>query len=290
MHKKRTVRQYLMDYFVITLGSALMAFAVNFFFQPHQIVPGGVTGLAMLANHLFGLPVGVTIIVLNIPLFALSWRFAGHRFLIYTIYGTLASSLLIDLTSHMPTGANLEPLLAAIFGGLVMGGGLGFVFTRGATTGGSDVAARLLKLVFRHLQMGRLMLAIDLCIIVAAGFVFGDIKNVLYAIVTLYIATSVMDAILYGLNTARVAYVVSEHVEDVVNAIHQELDRGVTLLHGEGGYTGDPKKVILCAIKRNQIAHLKEAVKEVDPDAFLILTEAHEVLGEGFRDYDKHAM
>ncbi len=290
MHKKRTLKQYLVDYLIITMGSALMAFSVNFFLEPHHIVPGGVTGIAMMLNFAFEqIPIGATILVLNVPLFALSWRFAGHRFLIYTIYGTLASSVFIDLTAHLPH-SDVEPLLAAIFGGLVMGGGLGLVFTRGATTGGSDVAARLLKLVFPHMQMGKLMLAVDICIIGLSGFVFGDIKSVLYATVTLYVMTTTTDAILYGLDTARVAYVISDHVKGVVDVVTKELDRGATLLHGEGGYTGDPKKVVLCAIKRNQIAQLKEVVKEVDPDAFIILTEAHEVLGEGFRDYDKHAL
>ncbi|MDR3208138.1 MAG: YitT family protein [Oscillospiraceae bacterium] len=290
MQKKRTFMQYFVDYLFITVGSAFMAVAVHFFLDPHNIVPGGVTGIAMMINYLMPqFPIGLTIIVINLPLFVLSWRFAGRRFLIYTIYGTVASSLLIDAIAYWGT-ATVEPLLAAIFGGVPRGAGRGLVFTRGATTGGSDVAARLLKLIFSHMHMGRLMLGVDLVVIAAAWAVFGRIDAALYAVVTLYVSTTAADAILYGLNTARVAYIISDRVDEVVRGIDAALGRGATLLHGEGAYTGDPKKVILCAIKRTQIAILKEIVKEIDPAAFIILSEAHEVLGEGFRDYDKHAL
>jgi len=291
MQKKRTLAQTALDILVITLGGALMALAINYFLAPHHIVPGGVTGLAMMAHYLWdAIPIGAAILVINLPLFILSWRFAGRRFLLYTVYGTVVSSVLIDLTVPYLPPNDMEPLLTAVFGGVVMGAGLGLVFTRGATTGGSDVAARLLKLVIPHMQMGKLMLAVDLVVITLAGFVFGDVKNALYAVVTLYVAVTATDAILYGLNTARVAYVVSGRPDDVVRAIGAALGRGATLLHGEGSYTGEAKKVILCAVGRTQIARLKEAVKSTDPDAFVILSEAHEVLGEGFRDYDKNAL
>ncbi len=288
---KRSLSQYALDYLVITLGSALMAVSVVCFLDPQNIVPGGVTGLAMMVNHLYSaLPIGMTILIINLPLFILSWRFAGRRFLLYTIYGTVVSSVFIDLGAHILPIIQVEPLLAAIFGGLTLGAGLGLVFTRGATTGGTDVAARLLKLIFRHMQMGRLMLCVDAVIIALAGLVFGKVENVMYAVICLYVGTQIMDAILYGLNTAKVAYIISDHPERVVGAISEHLDRGATLLQGEGGYTGNPKKVILCAVKRQQIALLKEVVKTADPAAFLILSEAHEVLGEGFREYDKHAL
>jgi len=290
MQKPHTPVQYALDLVLVTLGGALMAFAVNYFFSAQNIVPGGVTGIAMMLNYLWTeIPIGAAILVINLPLFVLSWRFAGRRFLLYTVYGTLISSLFIDLTAHWP-GGDMEPLLAAVFGGLVMGLGLGLVFTRGATTGGSDVAARLLKLVLPGMQMGQLMLAVDLVVIAASGFIFGDLKKTLYAVVTLYMSTQTTDAILYGLKTARVAYVITQKAEDVVWAIGTSLGRGATLLHGEGAYTGTPAKIILCAVGRMQIARLKQTVKDVDPDAFVILSEAHEVLGAGFRDYDKNAL
>jgi uncharacterized membrane-anchored protein YitT (DUF2179 family) len=177
--------------------------------------------------------------------------------------------------------------MGAIFGGLLMGAGQGVVFSRGATTGGADVAARLLKMALPHLQMGQLIMGIDLVIILLSGFVYGSINNVLYAVISLYICTSVLDAVLYGPNVARVAYIVSDDAAEIARAIVNGLTRGATLLHGEGAFTGDPKKVILCAVKRQQIASLKATVSAIDPNAFIILGQANEVLGEGFLRYDK---
>lgn len=276
-----------LDLAVIALGGALFALSVSLLLDPYGIVPGGVTGVAMLLCAFFPqLPLGVTVLVINIPLFLLSWRILGHKFLLYTAFGTLVSSLLIDLFARLPA-IETDPLLAGVFGGLVAGAGLGLVFTRGATTGGSDIIARLLKIPLPHIQLGRLMLAFDGCVAIAAGLVFGSFNHMLYAVITLYICSRVMDGILYGMNVERMAFIISDQIPLIVTAISDRLGRGATLLHGEGAYSGEARKIILCAIKRQQIAQLKGIIKEADPKAFLILTEANEVLGEGFMDYDK---
>ncbi len=277
-----------LDIGVITIGSAVFALAVTLLLGPYGIVPGGVTGVAMLLCEIFPrLPLGLTVLAINIPLFLLAWKLLGHRFLIYTGFGTLVSSLLIDIFPRLLPPVETEPLLAGVFGGLLMGVGLGLVFIRGATTGGSDIIARLLKIPLPHIQLGRLMMAFDGCVAVAAGFVFGSVNNMLYAVIALYISTHTLDGILYGMNIERLAFIISDRSGDIVKSISGRLGRGATVLRGEGAYTGEARNLILCAVKRQQIAHLKVVVKEADPKAFLILTEAHEVLGEGFSEYEK---
>lgn len=277
-----------LDIGVIALGGIVFAVAVTLLLDPYGIVPGGVTGVAMLLCELFpSLPLGMTVLGINIPLFLLAWRFLGHRFLIYTGFGTLISSLLIDLVPRALPKVETDPLLAGVFGGLLMGVGLGLIFSRGATTGGSDIIARLLKIPLPHVQLGKLMMVFDGCVAVAAGFVFGSLNNMLYAVITLYISTQTVDGILYGMNIERLAFIISERSGEIVERITGRLQRGATVLHGEGAYTGAVRNTIMCAIKRQQIASLKALVKETDPKAFLILTEAHEVLGEGFLDYDQ---
>jgi len=284
---KKSVFRTILDLFVIALGSAAFALSVTMLLDPYGIVPGGVTGVAMLLCELFPkLPLGLTVLALNAPLFLLSWRLLGRRFLFYTGFGTLVSSVLIDLFAGLPP-IETEPMLAGVFGGLLMGAGLGLVFLKGATTGGSDVIARLLKIPFPYVQIGKLMLAFDGLVVVAAGFVFGSVNHMLYAVITLYIGTKALDGILYGLNVERMAFVISDRIPDIVAKISDRLGRGATLLRGEGAYSGAERRIILCAIKRQQITDLKNLVKESDPKAFVILTEAHEVLGEGFGDYEK---
>lgn len=273
----------VLDILIITLGAAVYAFAVATLLEPYGIVPGGVTGLSMLLCHIFPvLPLGTTILVINTPLFILAWKFLGRQFVLYTAYGTVAASLLIDLAGGIVPQVEIEPMLAGVFGGLLMGAGLGLVFTKGATTGGSDIIARLLKLLLPSVQMGKLILAFDGIVCILSGIVFGSINNMLFAAITLFISSRALDGILYGMNIERVAYIVTERPEEIARAIGTRIQRGATLLHGEGAFSGNPRKLILCAIKRQQIAQLKNMVKEMDENAFLILTEANEIYGEGF--------
>jgi len=275
------------DALFITAGCALFAAAYNFFLEPNSVSPGGVTGIAMIINYLFPfLPTGVLIIAINAPLFIAGWKTEGHPFLIKSIYGTIASSAMIDLTGGLYSYTN-DPLMAAISGGVLMGAGLGLIFTRSATTGGSDIAGRLLLRVLPGLSLGRIMLAVDAVIILSAALVFGGITFALYAVVAVYISSVVIDGILYGMDSARVAYIITDKTREVVEAIDRELDRGATLLHGEGSFSGAPMNVILCAIRRRQIAGLKSLVREIDPNSFLIIMDAHEVLGDGFRSFNR---
>ena len=287
MFKKKTALSIVIDLVVVALGGTIFALAVSLLLNPYGIVPGGVTGISILLCKLIpALPLGPTILVINIPLFILSWRLLGRKFLLYSAFGTLVVSLMIEVFTMLLPPVDTEPLLAGVFGGLLMGAGLGLVLMKGATTGGTDIITRLLKLVFPSIQLGRLILVVDGCVAVAAGVVFGSVNNTLFAVITLFISTRAIDGILYGMNVERLAFIVSDCIPEIVDSISEHLRRGATLLHGEGSYKGEERKVILCAIKRQQIAALKNLVKQTDPKAFLILTEANEVLGEGFSGYD----
>lgn len=277
--------RFIFRYAAVSSGSAIYAAAVNLFFLPNKLMTGGLTGVGIIFNRFFGLPVGMVALALNIPLFILGFKFIGGRFFISTLYATVLSSVFIDLFAGLPAFTG-DTLLAAIFGGVVAGAGLGIVFTQGATTGGTDIASRLLRLISPSMQMGRMMLFIDLAIIASGALVFGRIDGALYAVISLYIASTTIDAILNGLDNARSAYIITKKYEEVAAAIMTELGRGVTYLYGEGAFSGEKEKVILCAVKRQQAALLKNAVARADPSAFMIVTDAREVLGSGFKEYE----
>lgn len=283
-------RDILWEYMVIIAGGCAMALSVVLFYDPNNIVPGGLTGISMMINYKIpSAPIGMTILAMNIPLFIIGWRALGRKFLIRTLFGTISSTLIIDALKALNVKIpECEPLAAAVLGGVLTGVGLGLVFSKGSTTGGSDIAARLLKLAFPATQIGALMLFVDGCVVASSAFVFGSLNNAFFAIVGVFTATQVTDMILYGMNVQWTAYIMSSRNDEIGAAIHKELKRGTTMLLGEGGYSGMPCKVILCAVRRQQISALKDLVKETDPQAFIIVNKAYEVLGEGFRRYDKN--
>lgn len=285
---KHTLKDHLLSFLIITLGAAVFAVGFVWFYQPNEIASGGLTGFAQIIHHLFdAIPVGVTVIVLNIPLFILGWKLIGGKLLIGSLWAMFISSIIIDVISPLPIWKPMDPILASIFGGVAMGLSLGLIIQQGSTTGGTDLLARLLKLKLAWLPMGKLLLIIDLVVIVLVAIVFGELSTMLYGAVAMYISSLVMDGVLYGLDNAKVAYIISDHNEEINRVLIQELDKGVTIIPAQGGYSGAEKKVLMCAFKQKEIAVIKAAVKEIDPDAFLIVCNAHEVLGEGFRAYKK---
>ena len=282
------MKEKLKSYGIIALGSVLFGLAFDWFFDPNQVAMGGITGLAQVINALLpGIPVGVLTIVLNVPLFIAGWRYIGFHLLASSLFSMAVSSVAIDLIAVAYPFEPMDPMLASVFGGALIGLSLGMVFLQGATTGGTDLIARLLKLKLAWLPMGRLLLAVDLLVIVAVAVAFRNIYSALYGVVALYISSFVMDQVLYGMDNAKVAYIISDAYDQISHAIIHDMDRGVTLLHGEGGWSGEDKKVLLVAFKQKQIVALKQTVKSIDPNAFLIVCEAHEILGDGFREY-KH--
>ena len=276
----------LRPYVWITLAALLYAIGFDWFYAPNLIGFGGVTGVGQVLNALFPiLPVGGVALVLNIPLFLLGWRLLGGHLLVSSLFAMTLSSLLVDALNLLITFQPLDQMLAAVCGGALVGLSLGVIFTQGATTGGTDLAARLLKLRLPWLSLGKLLLALDLVVIALAALVFGSVQTALYGVIAQVVSSFVTDTVLYGLDNAKVAYIISDRYQAINDAIIRDMDRGVTLLHGEGGWSGTDKKILLVAFKQRQIVSLKRTVKELDPDAFLIVCDAHEVLGKGFRRY-----
>ena len=276
----------LWEYAVITFGSALYAICFNCFFQPNYISMGGFTGVAQIVNRLIPL---VTVIVLNVPLFLIGVRKLGLGLLISSLYAMAVGSLMIDGLNMIYTFPPMDPLLATIYGGVLLGISMGLLLSVGATTGGTELAARLLKLKLRHLSIGRLCLVLDVTVIILYALTFHSINNALYGIIAMYISSLAMDAVVYGSINAKMAYIISDHSQEITEKL-LGMDLGVTLLKGKGGYTGGEKNVVLCAFKRSQIAAIKASVMAVDPTAFIIVCEAHEILGEGFGEYSPDSL
>ncbi len=263
----------------------------NWFYVTNHIAYGGITGIAQIINRVVGFPpIGVLIILFNIPLFLLGWRFFGGVMLLNSLITMVTSSLSIDFFGAFLQFEPVEPLLACIYGGLANGATMGIILRQGGSFGGSDLGARLLKLHFQWLPMGRLMLALDLTIISISALTAGDLDQALYGLVALYVSTLAMDNVIYGLDKSDVAYIISDQYSLIAAAIIQKLDRGITLLQGHGAWSGDVKQVVMVAVKRRQVIQLKQLVKDIDPNAFLIVCSAHEVLGSGFHIYQKNEL
>ena len=286
---KTTFSRMVRDYAWITLGAALYSLSFDWFYVPNQIGFGGLTALGMILNHLSpAIPIGAVVLVLNIPIFILGWKFLGGHTLVSSLFAMAATSVLVDLIAAASTVPPLDPRLAAVFGGVMLGVSLGMIFSRGATTGGTDLIARLLKLPFAWLPVGKLLMAVDLSMLLAVSIAFRSMESAMYGIISLYISTLVMDGVLYGMDQSKVAYIVTARPQEVAAEIDRQMDRGATFLHGEGSFSREEKLVLMCAFKQKQIVPLKALVHELDPEAFLIVCNAHEVLGQGFRRYQKN--
>ena len=272
---------------IIALGAVIYALAFDWFVAPNQIAMGGVTGLAQIVNALVPvLPVGVLSILVNVPLFLAGWRLLGGRLLVSSLYAMAVSSLAIDVIAWIHTFPPMDPILATLYGGAGMGVGLGLVFSQGATTGGTDIIGKLLKLKFPWLPIGKLVMIPDMVVVILAAVVFGTVNAALYGLIQMYLLSKVMDMILYGWDTSRVAYIITDRWEETVQGL-LDMERGVTLLQGKGAYTGAEKQVLLVAFKQREIVPIKRMLREIDPKAFFIVCDAHEILGEGFGDYQK---
>ena len=268
---------------LISLGCFLYASAVNIFFVPADLNIGGLTGVAQILHVLIHTPIGLVVLVLNIPLILLAIRFIGFRFIFWTVYATVVSSLLLDLTAPLTGILSLgegDKLLTCILGGALSGAGLGIVFTQGASTGGTDIIGRLLSLLFPHMTIGRLMLICDVIIVTGGALVMGKWEIALYSGVAIYLSSGAIDTVLYGLDKSQAAFIVTAKGL-LTDSIRADLD--VTRLSSRGGYSGGDSETLICAVSTRQMARLKEIVSSVDPGAFVIFTEVHDIMGDGFK-------
>lgn len=284
MIKNKKIKAIAIKYLMIIVGSALFAAGFQFFLYPNSIIVGGVSGIAMIINLLTKLPVGLLTIVLNIPLFIIAWRYFGTGFIVSSLVGMLLSSVFVDLFALLSISPTNDMLLACIIGGAVKGLGLGIIYYAGATTGGTDIIAKFIRLKFPYLNFGTVVLITDCFIIVAFAVIFNKVESAMYAVITMFVVSKVVDLVLYGIDNSSVCYIISEKSDQLVTDITDRLHRGVTILEGEGAYSHQSKQVLLCVVKRTQIADIRKMIKSIDENAFFIITDAKNVFGKGFGD------
>ncbi len=280
----KQIKQQLNAWFQILAGVFVCSLAYNMFLIPNEIAPGGFTGIAQLVSHATSWPVGTITLCLNTPLFLLSARSLGLSFGVRSLAATIGLSLMIDflpIPSVIPTDTTERLLLASVFGGVLGGAGFGLIIRGNATTGGSDMLAKLVKQRIPSVSIGGVMFAVDAVVIIASAFVF-DIVSAMFALISTFLMSYVIDMLVDGLSSARAYFIISNSHEAIAQRIMSELERGVTALSGRGMYSGRNKDVLLCVINRMESVHLRAIVAEVDPNAFMIATNVHEALGEGF--------
>lgn len=271
-------------------GSAIFALGFSLFLEPNNINSGGISGLAQAIAHVIGIQnVGLLSVLLNLPLFLIGGIRVGKRFFAGSLIGMLVSGVLIDLFASISIGFQ-DALVSGIYGGLLCGLGIGVVFAAGTSTGGSDILVRLLKLHYRNVPIGMISMTFDALVVILTGIVFRDITRALYSGIAVFITGQVMDLVVYRFDYSKVAIIISDQAEAIAKAVAEKLDRGVTFLDGQGYYTRQDKKVVLTVVKKGQLADLKELVMERDEAAFVIVQEAHQVLGDGFSHYSKDAL
>ncbi len=283
-------KQNLLALLKLIAGCIIFGAGFNLFMEPNEMNVGGLSGLSMILVHMLGFgSVGTVTMLMNIPLFAIGGMRIGKQFFFGSLLGMIVSSVAIDLLAILPVPP-VDSLLAALYGGVSCGLGLGLVFTTGATTGGSDIIVRLLKRRWPYMPIGTINSFFDFTVVALTGIAFQDVTKSLYSGVAVFIMGLVIDAVVYRFDYSKVALIISQKHEQVAQMIGTELARGATFLKGEGAYSQQETKVVLTAVKRQQLADLKRLVVEIDPNAFIIVQEAHQVLGDGFSRYSKDAL
>lgn len=281
---RSNIHTTVIDYAIIVCGAFVYGISVVMFTSPNNIAPGGMTGVATVLNYLFGLPIGTMIFVMNIPLFIWGWIENGVSFLTKTIIGTALVSLSIDLLTPFLPAYTGDALLASIFGGLLNGVGLGFIFYRGGSTGGVDIVALNIHKRFPHITTGNIILITDIIVLVLAFYAYGSLESVLYAMTAIFVSIKVIDTISYGTSrgNGKLIFIITGNYRAISALILNTIERGVTLLEGEGAYSGEKKKIVMCAVRPQQVHKITTAVHKIDSNAFIIVTTAGAISGEGF--------
>ena len=280
-------QSFLRSVLLATIGATLFSLAVVFFYDPNRIAPGGITGFAVILSHLFPvLSTGTLVFCMNVPLLILSWIRFGKKFVALTIYATTLSSLLMDLIKPLAAEYMLptdDLLIPALCGAILDAIGLGLVYHSGGCTGGTDIIIKFLRQKHRHIRTGGMSLIVNAVVVLATLIAFGDFEVAVYSAIAMTIGSVVLDKVLYGGNSAKLLYIISDQYEQITEELLSKVDVGVTFLHGEGAYTHKNKKVILCAARRHNFPRIRDIVKAADPGAFIIITSANEIFGEGYK-------
>lgn len=280
----KRVRDAVRVYLMITIGTLIYSTGISLLLDPNNLAPGGVSGISIMLSRFTPITTGTWILIINIPLLAVGWWKLGRKFIIKTIYATVMTSLFTNLLGGVTPVTN-DLICAVVLGGIAVGSGIGLVFRAGGTTGGMDIIVKLLRLKFPYLKSGSIFLALDMIVVIASGFVFQNLTLAVYAGIVIALDARVMDVILYGQDEARLIYIISDKHAQIAGRLMAELDIGVTYLEGEGAYTEKDKKIILCASRKQRSPEVINIVKEEDEKAFLIVSSANEIFGEGYKSY-----
>lgn len=281
--EKKTPVKRALDYLIMTIGAIIYAAGISLFLDPNSLAPGGVTGISIILNRITGVETGTLILLLNIPILILgAWRF-GVRFILSTLYCIAVTSLCTNvLSAYGPITDDL--VLAAVVGGAVLATGVGLVFKSGGTTGGIDIIIKILRTKMPHLKTGALYLAMDAAVVTASAIIFRNIELALYAGVAVFVSSTVLDVVLYGRDGAKFIYIISDNYMPITKRLLEELDLGVTHMNASGAYSGKEKHVIMCVCRKQLSPKVEEIVKEEDPLAFMIVSSATEIYGEGYKN------
>lgn len=286
MENKYDAKTLFFDILADLAGSFLYGIGIIYLFTPANLAPGGVTGIAIMLNYVFGWGIGITTLIINIPIMIMALTTMGKAFTVKSIKSIVISSLVLHIMETYPVfHIEADIVLSAVFGGILMGAGLVIIFMRGSTTGGTDIISFIIKHFFPSLPVGKIMLVADGIIVFTSIFVFGELKSGLYAIIAIFCSTHAIDSILYGLDKGTMMTIVSKESHTIGDRILKEMDRGVTYLKGSGGYTGMEQDVLMCVVRRQEYGKLRDLVAQTDPHAFVIVGETTAILGEGFKSY-----
>jgi len=280
-------KSFLQSLLLATIGAVLFSMAVVFFYDPYKIAPGGITGFAVIISHLFPvLSTGTLVFCMNVPLLILAWIRFGKKFVVLTVYATALSSLLMNVIKPLAEGYGLKTndlIIPALCGAILDAVGIGLVYHSGGCTGGTDIIIKFLRQKHRHIRTGGMSLIVNAVVVVATLIAFGDFEIAVYSAIAMTIASFILDKVLYGGDSAKLLYIISDKYKEITAEILSKVEIGVTLLEGEGAYMHKEKKVILCAAKKHNFPRIRDIVKTVDPDAFMIITSANEIFGEGYK-------
>lgn len=276
--------KHIKDYSIISAGAVIYALSVVIFTSPNNIAPGGLTGIATVLNYLFSAPIGTLILIMNVPLFFIGWKAIGKNFLGKSFLGTIVVSVAIDLLMPFVPAYKGDMMLACIFGGILNGLGLALIFSRGGTTGGTDILATLVHRKNPHFSMGYIILTLDAIIITFAGLVYQSIESALYAVIAIFVSTKLIDIIIYGTsrNNGKMMLIITKKHEEILSRLLNEVSRGVTVIDAKGGYSGDNIKLLICALRPQQVFKANEISRKTDPNSFVIITTAGTINGHGF--------
>lgn len=295
------IRLVLRDYLLMTAGAVIMSLGLLWFLEPYRVTAGGVSGISIVLKNTLGFPLGLTMLAMNAPLFLIGLKVLGRRFGIRTLYGFVMFSLMVDMIDNVLYGLildtepyllsdpgnvqilkDLDPLLAAIFGGLLLGAGLGLVFRAQGSTGGSDIIAQM-AVKYKVSTAGQAFMVFDFLVISGGAIIFGNVGYALIGFVALFVSSKTVDILVEGLGNTKGLYIISDEWERIKDRVLDEIDRGVTVIHGQGGYSGKEKEVLFCVVTRRSVYKVRQIVVDEDPKAFMVVSDLHEVYGLGFK-------